>query len=69
MANMIVISGYLAADPEIRTTASGIMVASLRLAVRRKFAKDKDTTDFFNVEAWRRRFCRQIFLQRKAHRD
>ena len=53
MANMIVISGYLAADPEIRTTASGIMVASLRLAVRRKFAKDKDTTDFFNVEAWR----------------
>ena len=40
MANMIVISGYLAADPEIRTTNSGIMVASLRLAVRRKFSKD-----------------------------
>lgn len=53
MANMVVISGYLAADPEIRTTNSGVMVASLRLGVRRKFAKDKDTSDFFNVEAWR----------------
>lgn len=53
MANMIVISGYLASDPEIRTTQSGVAVASLRLAVRRKFSKDKDTTDFFNVEAWR----------------
>lgn len=53
MANMIVISGYLAADPEIRTTQSGVAVASLRLAVRRKFAKDRDTSDFFNVEAWR----------------
>lgn len=53
MANMIVISGYLAADPEIRTTQSGAAVATLRLAVRRKFAKDKDTCDFFNVEVWR----------------
>ena len=50
MANMIVISGYLAADPEIRTTNSGIMVASLRLAVRRKFSKDRDVSDFFNAE-------------------
>lgn len=53
MANIIVISGYLAADPEIRTTNSGIMVASLRLAVRRKFSKDRDVSDFFNAEAWR----------------
>lgn len=52
MANMIVISGYLAKDPDVRTTQSGVLVASLRVAVRRKFAKD-DTSDFFNVEAWR----------------
>lgn len=67
MANMIVISGYLATEPEIRTTQSGIAVASFRLAVRKKFAKDKDTADFFNVEAWRNNadFLRKYFRKGK----
>lgn len=56
MLNHIVIMGRLVADPELRTTPSGIMVSTLRLAVDRDF-KNKQTgereTDFINVVAWR----------------
>ena len=50
--NIIAISGHLTADPELRSTQSGVPVASFRVGVRRKFSKD-DKSDFFNVEAWR----------------
>jgi len=56
MLNHIVIMGRLVADPELRTTPSGVTVATLRLAVDRDF-KNKQTgereTDFINVVAWR----------------
>ncbi len=56
MLNHIVIMGRLVADPELRTTTSGVMVATVRLAVDRDF-KNKQTgekeTDFINVVAWR----------------
>lgn len=52
MANRIVITGRLVADPELRQTASNISVAKMRIAVPRKFSKE-DKTDFFSVEAWR----------------
>jgi len=56
MLNHIVIMGRLVADPELRTTPSGVSVATLRLAVDRDF-KNKQTgereTDFINVVAWR----------------
>jgi len=56
MLNHITIMGRLVADPELRTTPSGVSVATLRLAVDRDF-KNKQTgereTDFINVVAWR----------------
>lgn len=52
MANRIVITGRLVADPELRQTQSGISVASFRIAVSRRFSKE-EKTDFFDVEAWR----------------
>ena len=56
MLNCIILMGRLVADPELRTTQSGISVVSFRLAVDRDFA-DKQTgqrqTDFIDVVAWR----------------
>lgn len=54
--NKVVLIGNLAADPESRTTQSGVAQCTLRLAVSRRFA-DKQTgkreSDFFNVICWR----------------
>ena len=56
MLNHIVIMGRLVADPELKTTPAGVMVATTRLAVDRDF-KNRQTgereTDFINVVAWR----------------
>lgn len=43
--------GRLTADPELKTTQSGLSVCSFTLAVKRP--KVKDTTDFLNFVAWR----------------
>lgn len=53
--NKVILIGRLAADPECRTTQSGIAQCTLRLAVQRRFA-DKDgkhESDFFTVVCWR----------------
>ena len=56
MLNKIFLQGRLVADPELRHTQQGTMVASFRLAVDRDF-KDKATgkadADFINIVAWR----------------
>ena len=51
MVNCAVIMGRLVADPELRTTASGVSVTSFTVAVDDRF--DKQKTDFFDVIAWR----------------
>ena len=48
--NMVVLTGRLTRDPEIRYTQSGKAVANLSLAVGRRF--NKDETDFFDCTAW-----------------
>lgn len=54
--NKVILIGNLAADPESRTTQSGVAQCTLRLAVSRRFT-DKQTgqreADFFNVICWR----------------
>lgn len=54
--NKVVLIGRLTADPETRTTQSGITQCTLRIAVQRRFA-DKQTgkreSDFFNIVCWR----------------
>lgn len=55
MLNCVVLMGRLIADPELRTTASGLSVVSFRIAVDRDYAKqgEERQTDFINVVAWR----------------
>lgn len=53
--NNVVLIGNLTRDPELRYTASGIPVCTLRLAVNRNFTNQQGEieTDFFNVVVWR----------------
>lgn len=54
--NKIILGGRLTADPELKTTPSGISVTSFTVAVNRRYSgKDGEETkaDFFNVTAWR----------------
>ena len=65
MANTVVVTGRLTADPEIRQTPKGDSVTTIGIAVPRKFSKDK--TDFFDVVAWRKtaEFIGQYFAKGK----
>ena len=53
--NKVILIGNLAADPESRTTQSGVQQCTLRLAVQRRFANPQGQreADFFNVVCWR----------------
>ena len=53
--NKVILMGNLVADPEYKTTPSGVGVTTFSIAVGRRFAKQGDevTADFFNVVAWR----------------
>lgn len=53
--NCATIMGRLTADPELRTTNSGLAVTSFTVAVDRAYAKqgEERQTDFINVVAWR----------------
>lgn len=52
--NKVFLIGNLTRDPEMRTTQSGLSVASFTLAVNRRMSKDgEQQTDFINITAWR----------------
>ena len=54
--NIIVLQGRLVRDPEMRTTQSGVAVASFTLAVDRDFGGRNGAekqTDFIDCTAWR----------------
>ncbi len=55
MLNCVVLMGRLTADPELRTTASGISVARFSIAVDRAYTRagEEKQTDFINIVAWR----------------
>lgn len=55
MLNVVAIMGRLTADPELRTTPSGVSVCRFTLAVDRNYAKagTERQTDFINCLAWR----------------
>lgn len=52
--NKIILKGRLIADPELRTTQSGIACTRFKVAVD-KYSKDKDNkaADFIDCDAWR----------------
>ena len=51
--NKLTIIGNLCKDPELRTTASGINVCNMTVAVNRRRAGSDPETDFFGVSVWR----------------
>lgn len=54
MFNLVVLTGRLTADPELKTTQSGVSVISFCVAVQRQYKSGEDPiTDFINVVAWR----------------
>lgn len=67
MINRIVLVGRLVADPELRTTQTGVQVCRFRLAVERNYKADDGNrkTDFFAVIAWNKlaELCQQ-YLQK-----
>ena len=63
--NVIVLTGHIASDVELKSTKNGIFVCRFRLAVNRPGAKGK--TDFFDVSCWRQtaQFVSQYFKKGK----
>ncbi len=63
--NRIQLIGHLGKDPEVRSTPTGKKVTSFSIAVSRRWknsaGEDKESTDWFNVEAWGRlgEVCKQ----------
>ena len=54
MLNVVVIMGRLTAQPELRTTGTGISVSSFSVAVDRSYQSGGERqTDFINCVAWR----------------
>lgn len=55
MINNVTLTGRLTADPELKTTPSGVSVVSVCIAVERRYQpKDGEKlTDFINCVAWR----------------
>lgn len=49
--NKVILTGYIASDPELKTTPQGVHVTTLSVAVKRP--RSSDTTDFFTVICWR----------------
>ena len=54
MFNLVVLSGRLTADPELKTTPNGISVCSFSIAVDRRYKQGEERqADFINIVAWR----------------
>ena len=54
MFNLVVLTGRLTADPELKTTQSGVSVTSFSIAVQRRCKSGEEAqTDFINIVAWR----------------
>lgn len=67
MLNVVALMGRLTADPELRTTPSGVSVCRFTLAVDRNYAKagTERQTDFINCIAWRQtaEFVSKYFIK------
>ncbi len=54
--NKVILGGRLTADPELKTTPSGVSVTTFTMAVNRRFGGkegEQPQADFINVTAWR----------------
>ena len=54
MFNLVVLTGRLTSDPELKTTQSNVSVTSFCIAVQRRYKSGEEPiTDFINITAWR----------------
>jgi single-strand DNA-binding protein len=54
MFNLVVLSGRLTADPELKTTQNGVSVTTFSIAVERRYKQGEERqADFINIVAWR----------------
>lgn len=53
MFNLVVLSGRLTANPELKTTPNGVSVCSFTIANETGYGENKNT-NFINVVAWRK---------------
>jgi len=54
MFNLVVLTGRLTADPELKNTPNGIPVTTFSIAVSRRYRSGEETqADFINIVAWR----------------
>ncbi len=54
MFNLVVLTGRLTADPELKTTPNGISVTRFSIAVSRRYRSGEESqADFINILAWR----------------
>ena len=54
MFNLVVLTGRLTADAELKTTANGIPVTTFSIAVERRYRSGEERqADFINIVAWR----------------
>ena len=64
MLNHITLQGRMVRDPELKSTASGIKVVTIRIAVDRDYGADGERkVDFIDCVAWRQRaefICRHF---------
>lgn len=52
--NKVILVGNLTAQPELRTTNTGLAVCNFSLAVNRRFANQgEQTVDYINISCWR----------------
>ena len=54
MFNLVVLTGRLTADPELKKTPSDVSVTNFSIAVQRAYKSGEEAvTDFINIVAWR----------------
>ncbi|MBQ6825521.1 MAG: single-stranded DNA-binding protein [Clostridia bacterium] len=54
MFNLVVLTGRLTADPELKTTPNGTSVTTFSIAVDRRYRSGEERqTDFITIVAWR----------------
>ena len=55
MLNRVILMGRITADPELKTTNTGVSVTSFSIAVDRNYVKqgEERKADFFNIVCWR----------------
>ena len=54
MFNLVVLTGWLTAAPELKSTQNGVSVCSFTIAVERRYKQGEERqADFINIVTWR----------------